>query len=140
MLRLAMPAVALALLLAACSGDAQEGAVEVFRGSPSVKITESGSTRYAETVSPQSAPTWLAVVSQVGTVYYWKSRGNVPMVKIDPGGAYITYVAATGAGYIRVLKPASKLAASAVDETAQEFDYVEHLNIGLNSVRMWYRS
>ena len=73
-------------------------------------------------------------MSQVGTDYYWTSRENVPMVRIDPGGAYITYAAVNGAGYVRVLRPESKRAASAADETAREFDYVEHLNIGLNSV------
>ena len=63
------------------------------------------------------------------------------MVRIDPGGGYITYVAVNGAGYVKVLKPESKRAASAVDETAQEFDYVEHLNIGLNSVDLlWYQA
>ena len=43
-------------------------------------------------------------------------------------------MAVNGAGYVRVLRPESKRAAGAVDETAQRFDYVEHLNIGLNSV------
>ena len=72
-------------------------------------------------------------MSQVGTDYYWTSRENVLMVRIESRG-YITYVAVNGAGYVKVLKSESKRAASAVDETAQEFDYVEHLNIGLNSV------
>ena len=45
------------------------------------------------------------VISQIVTLYYWASRENVQLVSIDTGGAFITFLAVNGAGYVRVVKP-----------------------------------
>jgi hypothetical protein len=72
-------------------------------------------------------------VSKIGDEYFWASRENVPMVRIE-SGAYITYVAVNGAGYVRVIDAAAKGAASLLGGAEEEFDYTEHLLIGLRSI------
>ena len=54
------------------------------------------------------------VISQIGDNYYWASRENTPLVAID-AGAFVTYFAVNGRGYVRVIKPELKSAASLLD-------------------------
>jgi hypothetical protein len=49
-------------------------------------------------------------------------------------GAFITYVATNGAGYVRVVAPGMKEAASLMSNTEKQFDYVEHIVFGLRSI------
>lgn len=53
--------------------------------------------------------------------------------------AFVTYVALNGSGYVRVIRPESKQAASLMGPTEEQFDYVEHLLIGLKSVSYYGR-
>jgi len=106
----------------------------VFKGRPHVKVSEGGVERLAENVPTQNAPNLVVVISKIGKDFYWASRENVPLVEVDGGGAYVTYVAVNGSGYVRVLKAELKKAAALADETASRFDYVEHLVLGLTSV------
>lgn len=106
----------------------------VFKGRPQVKVSEGGVERQAENIPTQSAPNLVVVISKIGKDFYWASRENVPLVEVDGGGAYVTYVAINGSGYIRVLKADMKKAAALVDDTSARFDYVEHLVLGLKSV------
>jgi len=55
------------------------------------------------------------------------------MARIE-SGAFITFLALTGAGYVRIIAPAHKAAASLMGDTERQFDYVEHALIGLKSV------
>lgn len=106
----------------------------VFRGRPQLKVNEGGVERLAENVPSQTALNLVAVVSKIGDKFYWASRENVPMIEVDGGGAYVTYVAVNGSGYVRVLKADMKKMAALIDDTGAKFDYVEHLLIGLKSV------
>lgn len=105
----------------------------VFSGRPSVKISEGGTNRTPEQISKSVAHTLECVISQDGESYYWASRGDVPMVRVD-AGAFTTFVAVNGSGYVRVVVPAMKDAARLMSETEGRFDYVEHMNIGLRSI------
>jgi hypothetical protein len=107
----------------------------VFAGIPSLKISEGGVERTPETTMTRTQAANLhCVISQIGEDYYWASRENKPMVRIDSGGAYITFLAVDGAGYVRIVKPELKKAAALASETEERFDYVEHLLSGLRSV------
>ena len=55
-------------------------------------------------------------------------------------GAFVTFVATSGAGYVRIIPPDLKEAASLMDETEKKYDYVEHLVIGLKSVTYYGNS
>jgi hypothetical protein len=122
--------VAVALWLPA---DANAQATTVFRGVPSLKVAEGGTERTPERLSPERSAGFIAVISKVGDKYLWASRENIEVVRIELG-AFITYVAVNGSGYVRTVAPGMKEAVSMMGRTETEFDYVEHLLIGLRSV------
>ncbi len=128
--------IAMFALLCALAGDAHAQATTVFRGRPLIKVSEAGRTRVPEELSRNEAINLECVISQIGDEYYWASRENVRMVRIQ-SGAFITYVAVTGAGYVRIIPSDLKAAASLMSETEAEFDYVEHAIFGLGSVTYW---
>jgi hypothetical protein len=121
-----------AVLVSTASFGAQ-APTTVFRGRPAVKISEGGVERTPEQVPRERAVNLECVISRIGNSYYWASRENVQMSRTD-GGAFTTYVAVNGAGYVRVLNPEAKAAASAMSGTEKDFDYVEHALVGLRSV------
>ena len=73
------------------------------------------------------------VVSEVGGRYYWATRQNKELIRRS-AGAFITYSAIDGSGYVRVIDPAFKATVALVSPTESRFDYVEHLLIGLRTV------
>lgn len=109
-------------------------ATTVFQGRPSVKISESGTERVPQSLSRDQAVNLECVISKIGNDYYWVTRENKRMVRIEGAGAFITYQAIDGSGYVRVIKPGMKQVAALASETEAKFDYVEHLLIGLASV------
>lgn len=115
--------------------SAQDAAV-VFVGVPVQKVSEAGLSRVPEALSQGKASTALCVISQSGDDFFWTSRNNRTLYKIDGGGAFITFVA-PDAGYIRVIKPEYKTAASIMSETEAEFDYIEHMTTGLRTITYW---
>jgi hypothetical protein len=108
-------------------------ATTAFKGLPVVKISEGGIERIPAVVPHDQAANLECVISKISDDYYWASRENKLMVRID-GAAFITYVAIDGAGYVRVVAPGMKSSVSLMGETEEKFDYVEHLLIGLKSV------
>jgi hypothetical protein len=110
----------------------------VFDGRPSVKVSEGGIERTPETLTPEKAANLHCVISEIGGKFYWASRGNVLMAVVE-AGAFTTYIAANGSGYVRVIKPADKAAASSMSATETSFDYVEHLMIGLRTITYYGR-
>jgi hypothetical protein len=121
----------LALALAATGVQAQ--ARTVFDGVPSVKISEAGLERLPETLPVEVAINLRCVISEIGGRYYWATRQNKELIRRS-AGAFITYSAIDGSGYVRVIDPAFKAAVALVSPTESRFDYVEHLLIGLRSV------
>ena len=105
----------------------------VFAGIPNVKISEGGVERIPENLSRDQAVNLGCVISRIGDDYYWASRENKALVRIE-GVAFITYLAVDGAGYVKTVVPEMKKAVSLMGETEMKFDYVEHLLIGLKSV------
>ncbi|HEX8154511.1 MAG TPA: hypothetical protein VF698_15360 [Thermoanaerobaculia bacterium] len=105
----------------------------VFRGRPSVKISEGGFERRPETLGREKSVNLECVISKIGDDYYWASRENVAMVPVE-SGAFITYVAINGTGYVKLIKPAMKEVAALMGAAEERFDYVEHLTFGLKSV------
>lgn len=112
---------------------AQVTPTTVFRGLPAFKISEGGVERIPEALTRQTAANLIVVISKIGNDYLWASRENVPLIEID-SIAYTTFVAVNGSGYVRVLKPERKRAAGVLGGPEAQYDYVEHLLIGLRSV------
>lgn len=105
----------------------------LFRGKPEMKVSEGGIERTLHVLASSEATNLLCVISRIGDKYYWASRENVELVAME-AGAYVTFVAANGSGYVRVLLPALKEAAAAGNPTESKFDYVEHILLGLRSI------
>jgi hypothetical protein len=115
----------------------------VFTGVPELKISEGGVNRVPETLTKDKAIKFKCTVTKIDDKYYWTSRENVELVPIA-SGAFITYWAVNGSGYVRLVKPemkgeVRKLGAVAGDPEAN-FDYVEHLLLGLKSVTYYGKS
>lgn len=115
----------------------------VFTGVPEIKISEGGVSRVPENLTKGKAINFKCTITQIDDKYYWTSRENVELIPIA-SGAFITYWAVNGSGYVRVVKPESKeevrkLGAMAGDPEAK-FDYVEHLLLGLKSVTYYGKS
>lgn len=105
----------------------------VFKGLPTVKISEGGMSRVPENITKDMAVNLKCIISKIGVDYYWASRENIKLLRID-SGAFSTFVAENGSGYVRLVNPDMKDAASLMGETEAKYDYVEHLLIGLRSV------
>jgi hypothetical protein len=107
--------------------------VTVFKGQPTVKISEGGVSRLPQQLSYDQAINLECVISAIDGRYYWASRENKELIRTE-GGAFVTFVARNGSGYVRIIKPDLKATASLMSDTEATFDYVEHLLIGLRSV------
>lgn len=129
----------LVLVLALLPLSARAESVTVFKGVPSHKISEGGASRVPETLDRAKASNLTCVISKIGDDYFWASRENTELSRVE-SGAFITFIALNGSGYVRLIKPEMKEAASLMSETEQKFDYVEHVNIGLRSVTYYGRA
>lgn len=128
----ALPAYFLFLLISYAL--AEEKASVVFYGSPSVQIIEGGFDRIAGPIEPSKMDSAKCIVEEIDGKYYWATRDRKPLIRYA-AGAYITYIALDGAGYIRTLNPLfeRKLVESIMSKTDLMFDYVEHMTLGLRS-------
>lgn len=124
------------LFVTVFAAQATAQARTVFSGIPSVKVSEAGTERVPLALDRSDAVNVACVVSEIGGKFYWATRENTEMVRLERG-AFITYVAVNGAGYVRVISPSFKAAASQMSPTEERFDYVEHALIGLRSVTYW---
>lgn len=120
-------------LVLGLSSSAAQAPMTAFKGRPSIKVSEGGIERTPEQVTRERAINLECVISKIDDRFYWASRENVPLVEME-NGAFLTYVAANGSGYVRVVKPEAKAAAALMSPTEAQFDYIEHLVIGLRSV------
>lgn len=105
----------------------------VFSGLPVMKVSEGGLERIPETLPRDKAVSLRCVISELGGQYYWVTRENKEMVR-RTSGAFVTYIAVDGSGYVRIVDSSAKDAASLMSPTEAKFDYVEHLLVGLRSV------
>ena len=125
----------LALVFAAAASLSASAADLEFEGMPSVKIEMLEGASQTQPVPPQRAREFAVRVTKTPSGYAWATRNNVPLVKYE-SGAYITYVATTGAGYVRVLSPTMRTALQSLpkEQREKEFVYMEHIVNQLGSI------
>jgi hypothetical protein len=111
-----------------------------FTGIPSVKVTEGGNERNAEKVEQSKASSVACIIKEIDGKFFWVSRENKQLVKIDTRGAFLIFLAIDGSGYIRIIKPELKDAASLMSSTEKTFDYLEHLLLGLRTITYYGKS
>ena len=105
----------------------------VFSGIPKIKISEGGVGRVPEKILRENAVNVGCVISQIGDKFYLASRENKELASVKSTG-FITFYAIDGSGYVCITAPDRKQVVSVMSETESQFDYVEHLLIGLRSV------
>jgi hypothetical protein len=110
-----------------------------FTGIPSVKVSEGGIERNVEKVEKSKAMSVACIVKEIDGKFFWETRGNKPLLKID-SGAFVIFLAVDGSGYVRLIKPSLKEAASQMSNTEKNFDYIEHLILGLRAVTYYGKS
>lgn len=110
-----------------------------FAGIPKIKISEGGIERLPEEILRDKAMEYKCIITKTDDKYYWTTRQNLELTPIS-AGAFITFFALNGSGYIRIVNPEMKEAASIMGGTEKEFDYVEHLLIGLKSITYYGKS
>jgi hypothetical protein len=90
--------ITLFILIIAATVHAQS--TVVFKGLPIVKISEGGVSRVPENITRDRAVNVKCIISKIGGSYYWASRENVKLLRID-SGAVFAFVAENGSGYYR---------------------------------------
>ena len=84
--------------------------------SPQERTSSAATCRLPESLPREGAVNLACLISKIGDDYYWASRENKRMVRME-SVAFITYVAANGSGYVRVIQPGMKQAAALMGET-----------------------
>jgi len=119
-------------MVIACSNAFAESET-IFSGVPMTKISEGGISRVSQELERKDAINLACVISKIEGKYYWATRENKEMIKFE-SGAFETYVAVDGSGYVRAIRQDMKEAATLMDKTEEKYDYVEHLLLALRSV------
>lgn len=115
----------------------------IFTGIPEMKISEGGVNRVLDKLDEQNAIQFKCTITKNDDKYYWTSRENIELISMS-SGAFITYWAVNGSGYVRVVKPEMKKEVKLIGALAKDpegqYDYVEHLLLGLKSVTYYGQS
>ena len=127
----------LSMLILSLASYAQE--VE-FEGIPSKRVQSNFNERIATELTGVERKEYSVQVIRDGDRYFWASRENIPLVKVE-SGIYITYVATNGSGYIKTLNPTARkvFIESPQNEQIGQITYIEHLLLGLESITYYGR-
>jgi hypothetical protein len=112
-------------ILAVLASAGAVAAETEFEGTPDLKVEVTLGAATSEKVSKTEAAERRVIITREGDQYFWASRNNTPLYRLDSGD-YITYVAATGVGYVRVL--------SRSKARGRHVTYMEHLTVRLGSI------
>ncbi len=106
-----------------------------FEGTPTTKVEVLEGTSQSTPVSRLDATSLRVVIVREGDKYLWQSRKGLPLSK-SISGAYVTYIALNGAGYVRVLSPEMRRLREQLPAAEREnaLVYMEHLVNQLGSV------
>lgn len=116
----------LAFLAAAWLAGTGASAVDTeFEGTPQTKVEVTLGAASSDVVPKDERAKRRVVITRDGDKYYWASRDNTPLYKLDSGD-YVTYVSATGVGYVRVLSPRKSI--------GRNVRYMEHLTVQMGSI------
>ncbi len=103
-----------------------------YEGTPILGINEFGVFRAPIELAKEEQATHKVLITKKGDKYYWTSRENRELSKLE-NEAFITYLAVDGSGYVRVGNEEWKNKMR-VKYPQYNFDYVEHMIIGLGSL------
>jgi len=129
----------IAILLLAFSGSVFADEL-VFEGYPSKKIEITEQTSASFDIAKSKASEYKVVIVREGEKYYWRSRNNLQLVPMQ-SGAYVTYLAVNGSGYVRVLNETMREMYKILpdEEKQKSYLYMEHLIHQLGSITYYGR-
>lgn len=112
----------------------------VFEGIPVKKIATNENSSNTSLLTKSESSEHKVTIVKEGENYYWASRGNVQLVPVQ-SGFYITFLAVSGAGYIRTLAPEARSIFKQMPKEEQEkqFLYFEHLINQMGSITYYGR-
>ena len=132
-----MKKIILMLVLTLSASSLFAGELIIFSGIPEIKISEGGLSRIPEKINKEKAMGYKCTISKIGDKYLWTTRENTELIPVE-NGAYITFLAVNGSGYVRIIKPSKKdvvkQMGAMTGDPEEKFDYVEHLLLGLKSI------
>jgi hypothetical protein len=105
--------------------------VVVFRGTPQVRTYTTAENETREKLDSEAAIKSECVIVQRGKKYYWASRSNGPVTRID-APQFTYFVHSGGAGYVKVFTGERKPGATV--------EYVESITQGLDVITYWGRA
>jgi len=120
-----------AIVLIFFASIAEAGTRIVFSGIPSVGTTDAGVARESKPIASGEAKRLEVIVTEDGGKYFWASRENKPLIRAE-NERFITFVAPSGEGYIKIAKPETVQMLRAGIQ-GYPFTYIEHLTVGLTT-------
>src|SRR6476659_9775073 len=101
----------------------------VFRGTPSLRVHSTFEHDERQTLTGDASDKSECVIVQRGKKYFWASRGNEPMTRID-SQQFTYFVHTGGAGYVKIF--------TGVRDPNSQAEYIEHINQeGFEVVTYW---
>jgi hypothetical protein len=113
-----------------CTAFALAQDVVVFRGTPHVRVYATAENETREKLDGEAADKSECVIVQRGKKYFWASRNNSPVNRID-GSQFTYFVHTEGAGYVKIFTGERKPGATV--------EYLESITQGLDLITYWGR-
>lgn len=101
----------------------------VFRGTPTVRVFASPEGDDRQKLDQSAAYKNECVIVQRGKKYFWASRENAEMTRVD-APQFTYFIHNGGAGYVKVLTGSRKA-------TNAPVDYIENINQGFEVITYW---
>ena len=106
---------------------------QIFVGVPLSKVTISEQGTEEAGVSGLDALKYKVVIEQIGEDFVWATRNNLRLVPVV-SGAYTTFIAENGSGYIRVLDEQAREIGDKLPKDQRGYYYMEHLIHRMGSI------
>jgi hypothetical protein len=116
----------LTLCVLAVSAVGQE---VVFRGTPTVRVYSTPEKDERQQLDQATAYKNECVITQRGKKYFWTSRDNVELRRVD-APQFTYFVHTGGGGYVKVLTGSRKA-------TSAPADYIENVTSGFDVITYW---
>lgn len=99
----------------------------VFSGTPDTRVSVNETTSSSAYLDQNQASDHGVVITKIGERYFWASRNNTEMEMVR-SGAFLTYTAINGSGYVRIVDTELR------ETIGIEHAYMEHLVFWLTSI------
>jgi hypothetical protein len=103
----------------------------VFRGTPALRVFATTDGDERQKLEGANAQKLECVIVQRGKNYFWASRNNAPLTRVD-APQFTYFIHNGGAGYVKIFTGKREQAKAPAD-------YIENINQGFEVVTYWGR-